>query len=164
MENNKPISKIRILITAVIIVVLGIIILSFKEVKNLGQYSFVDEKNPGFYKAEISEEIPIIQKDSMVPISSLTEKTLSYSDVVSLYGDKRIQFDDNCIATPTNASFLVGNMVVLDNRSDTLKAVKFINDTYAIPPFHVRIIELDRQGIFSIDCGTSKNVSIIRVN
>jgi hypothetical protein len=164
MENNKPVSKIKIFITIITVIILGVIILSFKEVKNLGQYSFVDEKNPGFYKAEIFEEVPIIQKDSTAPIDSLTEKTLSYSDVVSLYGDKRIQFDTNCVATPKNASFLVGTMVVLDNRSDTLKAVKFINDTYAIPPFHVRIIELDRQGIFSIDCDTSKNVSIIRVN
>lgn len=164
MENSKPVSKLKSYVTIIIVVILGILFLSYKESKNLNQYSVVDEKNPSFYKADISQELPILQQDSIAPIDSLTEKSLSYSDVVALYGEKRIQFDNNCRAIPQNASFLVGNTVVLDNRSDTVKAIKFIDDTYAIPPFHVRIIQLNRQGIFSIDCDTSKNVSLIRVN
>ncbi len=160
----KNISKLRIYITAFIIIILVIIVVSYKEVKILEPYSIGDDKGLGFYKADISQELPLAQKEDIGPIDSLTEKSLSYSDVVALYGEKRIQFDNSCRATPSNTSFLVGNTVVLDNRSDTLKAIKFVDDTYAIPPFHVRIIQLNRQGIFSIDCDTSKNVSIIRVN
>ncbi len=96
--------------------------------------------------------------------SKLNDDAMSYGDFLEVYGDKRIQFDEGCRATPNNASFTVGDFLILDNRSDKVQAVKFIDDLYALPPFHVRVFELKRQGIFDIDCGSSKNVAKITVH
>ncbi len=96
--------------------------------------------------------------------SVLNNEAISYSDFIKLYGDKRIQFDEECRATPSSASFTVGDFIILDNRSDKIQAVRFIDDLYALPPLHVRVFELKRQGIFDIDCGTLKNVAKITVH
>ncbi|MEK7228290.1 MAG: hypothetical protein AAB681_02970 [Patescibacteria group bacterium] len=106
------------------------------------------------------------QSDLSLSISNtvLNDDALDYSDFIKLYGDKRIQFDDNCGASPSSASFSVGDIFILDNRSSKVQAVKFIDDLYALPPFHVRVFELKRQGIFNIDCGSSKNVAKVIVH
>lgn len=164
MLTSKPVSRIRIIVSIFALVFLGVIALVLKENKNIDSYSFGNSKVPGSSEMKLSETLPLLKKEGVSPIESLSEKPLSYGDIVTLYGDKRIQIDQDCRATPSAASFTVGTIIVLDNRSSEVKAVKFIEDTYAIPPLHVKIIELTRQGIFAIDCGTSKNVSIIRVN
>lgn len=96
--------------------------------------------------------------------NNLGDDALSYGDFIKTFGEKRIQFDGDCRATPLSSSFMVGDKLILDNRSDKVQAVKFVDDLYALPPYHVRIFELKRQGIFYIDCGSSKNVSEIIVH
>lgn len=102
-------------------------------------------------------------------LASFTSKVtnddaMSYSDFVASYGDKRIQFDDSCRGTPNVTSLSVGDTLILDNRSNKIQAVKFIDDLYALPPYHVRVFELKRQGIFYIDCGSSRNVAEVIVH
>lgn len=95
---------------------------------------------------------------------SISDDAMSYGEFIQVFGEKRIQFDQNCRAAPINASFSVGDTLIFDNRSDKVQAVKFIDDLYALPPYHVRIFKLERQGIFNIDCGSSRNVSEIIVH
>ncbi len=104
-------------------------------------------------ESALSFPLPTIKNDEL----------LSYGDVVRLYGEKRIQFDGQCQAVPTRMVYKEGETIVLDNRSEELIGVKFIDDIYALPPYHVRIVTLNRQGIFTIDCGQRKNVAEIIV-
>lgn len=106
------------------------------------------------------------QSDLSLSISNkaLNDDAMSYGEFIQTYGQKRIQFDDNCAANPNSSSFSVGDILILDNRSSKVQAVKFIDDLYALPPFHIRVFELKRQGIFNIDCGSSKNVAKVIVH
>lgn len=101
---------------------------------------------------------------SFLSDKSFDDDALSYGDFIKTFGERRIQFDDACRATPLNSSFMVGDRLILDNRSDKVQAVKFVDDLYALPPYHVRVFELKRQGIFYIDCGSSKNVAEVIVH
>lgn len=164
MNPFQQISKTRILVTVIAIILLGVIAILYNGIGKSLPYSFGEEKIPGSSEMKLSETVPLLQGEGVSPMESLSEKPLSYGDVVTLYGEKRIQLDQDCHATPTAASFTVGTIIVIDNRSESVKAVRFIDDTYAIPPFHIKIFELNRPGIFPVDCGTSKNVSVVRVN
>lgn len=157
-------TKKQILIVVVLLVLILVINILIKNINLPETYSFSGSKLTESPDIELSETVPLLENQGNLPIESLSEKSLSYGEVVDLYGQKRIQIDKDCRATPTNASFTVGTVIVIDNRSEEVKAIKFIEDTYAIPPLHVKIFELNRQGIFAIDCGSSKNVSIVRVN
>jgi hypothetical protein len=157
-------TKKQILIIIVLLVLVLVINILIKNINLSENYSFNGNKITESPEIELSENVPFLENQNNLPIESLSEKSLSYGEVIELYGQKRIQIDKDCRATPTAASFTVGTVIVVDNRSEEVKAVKFIDDTYAIPPLHVKIFELNRQGIFAIDCGSSKNVSIIRVN
>jgi hypothetical protein len=95
--------------------------------------------------------------------SARKQESLSYGDVVAMYGAQRIQFDEGCRATPIQSIFPVGSTIIFDNRSEKLLGVAFDGETYAVPPYHVRVITLTRQGIFPVDCGQSKNVARITV-
>jgi hypothetical protein len=90
-------------------------------------------------------------------------ESLSYGDVVAMYGAQRIQFDSGCRATPAQSIFPLDSTIIFDNRSENLQGVAFDGETYAVPPYHVRVIKLTRQGIFQVDCGQSKNVAKITV-
>lgn len=98
----------------------------------------------------------------IVPVADQQE-SLSYGDVVALYGRQRIQFDGDCRATPVQSIFPVGSTIIFDNRSEKLQGVSFDGVLYAVSPYHVRVISLTRQGIFPVDCGQSKNVARITV-
>jgi hypothetical protein len=81
------------------------------------------------------------------------QESLSYGDVVALYGRQRIQFDEQCRAVPAQSIFPVGSTIIFDNRSEKLQGVSFDGMLYAVSPYHVRVISLSRPGIFPIDCG-----------
>lgn len=163
MEKNVVPAKFIIILS---LFLLSIIFLVNAFSKKGTPFSFEQKKNipTGPTIEEKAENQSFIAVPNTNPIEGLAENTLSYSDVVMLYGDKRIQFDNDCKATPSNASFPLGTIVVLDNRGNSVKAIKFVDDTYAIPPLHVKLVELNREGIFSVDCGTSKNVVRLNVN
>lgn len=105
----------------------------------------------------------------MLPLDSTSlsiadqQESLSYGDVVALYGRQRIQFDGQCRATPSQSIFPVDSTIIFDNRSEKLLGVSFDGVLYAVSPYHVRVISLERQGIFSVDCEQSKNVARITV-
>lgn len=115
----------------------------------------------------IRQEKEVVNNNKQMLSVATTERSneaVSYSDFVMMYSDKRIQFNDACQATPASISFSVGDSVIFDNRSENLQAVRFIDDLYALPPLHVRVFKLTQQGIFDIDCGSSKNVAKIIVH
>lgn len=99
----------------------------------------------------------------IVVLGSNPQESLSYGDVVALYGRQRIQFDGQCRAVPVQSIFPVGSTIIFDNRSEKLLDVSFDGEVYSVSPYHVRVISLTRQGIFPVDCGESKNVAKITV-
>lgn len=165
MESFYQSNKYSINILAICLALLLIVIL-VSQASNNTKFGTQMVSTPEGVSDVAREKELVVQKNLEVNIAEqkLSQEPLSYSDFVNFYGDKRIQFDGNCRATPNSSSFNVGDILILDNRSEKVQAVKFVDDLYALPPYHVRIFELKRQGIFYIDCGSSKNVSEIIVH
>lgn len=114
----------------------------------------------------LEEKEIINQTNSSIELQNTLpdDDAMSYGDFIKIFGDKRIQFDEACRATPNTSSFSVGDTLMLDNRSNKIQAVRFIDDLYALPPYHVRLFSLERQGVFTIDCGSLRNVAEVIVH
>jgi hypothetical protein len=164
-------TNMKAILTLVLCLLILIIIISSTGQKIDNPFSVSKISTPMVDVGDSIKENEIIESEDLALSSALAlsnssenEEAISYGDFLDIYGNKRIQFDSNCRATPSSASFTVGEFVILDNRSDKIQAVRFIDGLYALPPYHVRVFKLERQGIFDIDCGTSKNVAKIIVH
>jgi hypothetical protein len=163
-------NNMRSIVTLVLcIVILGAVtLLTGKKIPN--PFTALEIGTPIMDVDDSLEEKELVsQSDIAINLSAksfatINDDAMSYGDFIQTFGDKRVQFDAACRATPLTSSFSVGDTLIFDNRSDKVQAVRFIDDLYALPPYHVRIFKLERQGIFNIDCGSSKNVSEIIVH
>jgi len=98
----------------------------------LGKPSVVSQ-TPGNEEGEQEEENVVGTK---TPV-------LSYTAAVKLYGDKRIQFDENCVVSPTNPSFKVGTKIMLDNRSSKKRSISLDSQYYSIGAYDFRVVTLN---------------------
>lgn len=87
--------------------------------------------------------------------------SLSYSNAVRIYNGRRIQFDSNCIATPSYVVFKKGTTIMLDNRYGKARPVYLDGVKYNIGAYGFKIVTLTTTAklphMIKIDCGTGKN-------
>ncbi len=76
------------------------------------------------------------------PSSGTATQTQAYSSVVAQYFDRRIQFDENCSATPSSVTYKNGTKIMLDNRSAMPLTVKIGQSTFDFPAYGYKIITL----------------------
>ncbi len=92
--------------------------------------------------------------------SGSTTAKLSYTAAVKLYTDRRIQFDSKCVATPNNASFKEGTVIMLDNRGTTAQKISVGGVVYTIGAYDYRVVTLSTTAqlpvTLNIDCGTGQ--------
>lgn len=85
----------------------------------------------------------------------------SYSDAVNLYKDRRIQFNENCVALPTYATFKKGTTIMLDNRSGAAKSVMLDSTRYSIAPYDFALVTVTTSSplphTMLIDCNNGQN-------
>lgn len=90
-----------------------------------------------------------------------TKPPLSYSEAVSLYTNRRIQFDANCLAIPNYVVFAKGTKIMLDNRSSQARSVYLDGQRYSLAAYGFQIVTLTTTAplphTMRIDCGTGKN-------
>lgn len=94
------------------------------------------------------------------PTPSVAE-TISYNEALSLYNDKRIQFDENCVVNPSYATFKKGTKIMLDNRASKQIPVYLDGQLYTLKAYGFKIITLSTTAklphTIAIDCGNGKN-------
>ncbi len=99
-------------------------------------------------------------KSSSTPTTVPTQ-TLSYSDALKLYVDRRIQFDENCLVNPSYVTFKKGTKIMLDNRASKPRQVYLDGQQYSLKAYGFRIITLTTSAklphTIAIDCGNGKN-------
>lgn len=89
---------------------------------------------------------------------------LSYADIIKAYDAKgrRIQFGEDCAATPLTANYKVGTKILIDNRSQTAKTFTIGTAKYPIAAWGYQIYALnttkDLPTTVSVDCGAKQNV------
>ncbi len=91
---------------------------------------------------------------------------MSYGDAVFKYGDRRIQFGENCAATPANSVWKTGTEVMLDNRSDATKVFRVNGTSYTVLARDYVVAPLNGAKFpqeVLIDCGAMQNVATITI-
>lgn len=88
----------------------------------------------------------------------------AYTDVVKQYSDRRIQFDDNCQATPKDVTYKSGSYVMLDNRSASARTISVAGIKHSLSPYGYKIISVSSSTLpkeLWVGCGASVNVGRI---
>lgn len=98
------------------------------------------------------------------PKSGTAQQTKLYSELVQEYNGRRIQFDVNCQAVPTETTFKNGTSVMFDNRSGDARTIKVGNTAHVLAGYGYKIINLASPTLpatFSLGCGSAVNVGKI---
>lgn len=101
------------------------------------------------------------------PVNTPTTTRLSYADAVKLYEGKRIQFTDQCIATPYYVTFTEGTKIMLDNRAKTTQNIYLDGVKYVIPGYDYKIVTVSTPAKLPhdmrVDCGNGKGNATILI-
>ena len=92
---------------------------------------------------------------------------LAYDQAIVKYADSRIQFDQSCKATPSQATYKNGTLVMLDNRSNMSRDIHLgsLGDV-TIKAWGFKIVNLTSSLLpndMAIDCGSQQNVAIVSI-
>lgn len=71
----------------------------------------------------------------------------AYSQLVSQYEGRRIEFDESCQMRPNDATFKNGTVVMFDNRSPQAKTIKIGNQTYSLQAYGYRFLTMNSQTV-----------------
>jgi hypothetical protein len=77
------------------------------------------------------------------PTPSLTttpKPSLSYTNAVKQYGERRIQFDDHCQAVHNQITVKNNTNFMFDNRSNKKRTIKIDSKAYTIAAYSYRIL------------------------
>ena len=171
MENNHGTTqkKRALLWTGLAILVLIVIVIF--AVRNQADPSIVgpndSEVNTGTVPAEDTSDGSVNASTSgngtVAPVTSAV--SMSYQTALETYKDKRIQFNQNCEAFPSETTYKNGTTLMIDNRSPRTLRLKFLT-SISVSPYSFKIVKLSTpestlpRAVF-VDCGDSENVATI---
>ena len=97
------------------------------------------------------------------PVAISVPASMTYQQALTVYKDRRIQFDKVCQAIPNNVTFKNNTTVMLDNRADLTRTLN-IGGTVSIKPFGFKLLKLSSSTLpktILVDCGNGQNVATI---
>lgn len=154
---------IIVILLVVLITVLALWVWPGFLTKNRQQTS-TSQSEAGLSAGEGSTSTSSTSSSSRAPASppvSAPKSTLTYTQAINLYTNRRIQFDANCTVIPNNLVFKKGTQIMLDNRFNQARTVFFDGNPYYLEPYGFKIITLNTSlplpHTVRIDCGTGKN-------
>lgn len=110
-------------------------------------------------------ETPATSKSYTKPTTVVAPIKLSYNDALVKYTGRRIQFGENCNATPTRPVFKTGTEIMIDNRSSKARTFSIGDMKYQIDAYDYMTTILASASLpkeVLIDCGSNQNpVSIL---
>ncbi len=155
-------SKLKITIIVVAVIGGGVWLLNNDSVNPLSYMtSPTPTSTPTPSPAKVTG-INSVKKTAMpVPTSAL-----SYTQLVEQYGTNRIQFDQDCNATPKSAVFKNGTRILLDNRSNQARTISVSGSNYSLVAYGYRVVTLSSPSVpmtLNINCNTKFNVGTIQL-
>ncbi len=139
---------------AVVIVLIALVVWGLKDKTNV-----TEDQTP---VAEATEDVT----DGSVnkPASSTNAgSSMSYTQALNTYKDRKIQFGVDCAATPSNMTFRNNTNIMLDNRSAQSRTIT-LGTTYTVKPYGFKIINLSSSTLpktILVDCGQKQNIATI---
>jgi hypothetical protein len=153
MEKNKYNVWIWVVI-AVIIIVLFFVFYNKKAVVPVTTENSV----PTTTEIESSQDLS--------ETTGLGAVSISYTNALVKYADRRIQLDESCQAHPNNVTYKDNTGIMIDNRSSKTLTVK-VGTNFTIKPWGFKIIVLPNIYLTSktllVDCNKSQNVATVLI-
>ena len=104
------------------------------------------------------------QTTTTSPVVKAPAPSSAYTQAVAKYKDRRIQFDEHCVATPNNMTFKNPVTLMLDNRSGRPAKIVISSVSYYLSAWGYKIITINQSSLpknLLVDCNTSQNVAQI---
>ena len=118
----------------------------------------------GKFRAETSPTPVAGVNQAIVKIGSAATASVTYTNLVKTYTNKRIQFDINCQAIPNNVTYKSGTTIMLDNRSGDARTISVGSTKYQLAGYGYAIITLYSKTLpkdLYLNCGSAVNVGKI---
>lgn len=144
-----------------ILVVIGLIALLF------AMYYSTRQFDAGIKEAIESNHITAQKPSklkSAVPANPVAPSAEDYTKLVAQYEGRRIQFDINCQAIPSNASYRSGTQIMFDNRSGDARYITIGGVSHYLAGYGYKILTLTSSELpktVLISCGAAVNVGQI---
>ncbi len=90
----------------------------------------------------------------------------SYSDALTTYANRRMQFDQYCQASPSRVSIARGQSIMLDNRSGDTRTFAVGGVYFTLEGYNWKIFTPSVSAVPAtvyVDCGSARNVGTILV-
>lgn len=145
----------------VIVLILAAIVAVFMLMNKRDQYAVQPTVSP--MPTPVAPTKSVAKKP---PVSGTAEQTQAYSEVVTQYVGRHIQFDVNCQAIPTQTTFKNGTAVMFDNRSGDARTIKIGDVSYVFPGYGYKILTLSSSTLpktLNLNCGSAVNVGSILI-
>lgn len=144
---------------AVAVVIVGVWLIS------RGGKPELNESSPSPSVSVSSTAMPkATAKPSITPAGVPMPK--SYSDALTTYANRRMQFDQYCQAQPSRVSIGRGQSVMLDNRSGDARTFAVGGVYFTLPGYGWKIFTPSVKSVpatLYVDCGSARNVGTILV-
>ena len=116
----------------------------------------------------IGEPLAIAPEVASTPLRTKSKDTLentghNYMGALAVYKDKRVQFAEDCTATPSRSVYAQGEKVLIDNRGNELRGVQIGSQNIVLKPYDFAVVTLFQKGTFGVNCGTLTNAATIIV-
>jgi len=88
----------------------------------------------------------------------------NYTQLITEYEGKRLQFDDQCKMTPVSPSFKNGTKIMLDNRSKSPRTITLNDQKYSLMGYGYQLVILSSKTLpqtINIDCDSQVNTGQI---
>lgn len=105
----------------------------------------------------------VAKKGTPVPVATSSQ---SYSQLVAQYGSNRIQFNQDCQASPSSMALKTGTSILLDNRSNKTQVISLNGAEYTLVPYGYRIVTVSSASLpktIGVSCNGTVNTGTINL-
>lgn len=145
-------------VIALVLILVGVIFIFNKnDDENYGEQAPIDEQ------ATSTVTNSVLESEDTAPV---IEK-MSYEQALTIYSEKRFQFDNLCQATPPQRVIKNNTEIMLDNRASVARSIYVDGARYSLTAYGFKIVKLYSNNLpytASIDCGTGKNSAKVILN
>ncbi len=156
MSDKKLLTIIISIAILIVLVSFILYLISYKPSINLNNNNQKEKNQP-----QLENKIINKSNTDTLPVK------LPYGEAVNFYAGKRIQFDQNCVASPYAQVFKKGDVIMLDNRSNTTKKISLDGKSYTITGYDYSLATLTTlvqlPHTILIDCDDRQNVASINL-
>ncbi len=147
-------------IIVISLVVIAIVAFKFSQKQRVAEEGVGN--NPVISSPVVSR--PVIS--STVIASGSAKQTTTYTQLVSDYADRRIQFDMRCQAIPASTTYKNNTKIMFDNRSGDARVITIGGVKYDFTGYGYKILNISGKSLpasISFDCGAAVNVGNILI-